>query len=222
MKTSVFALFAMGTIACGGSDRPPQDPSSTTVTAAPVESSPPMPGPTGRSMQSDQPAAMEPSTAASIPAPGGGAPATWPAPTPMTDKSAMSPSSTTPNSSMPSSSAPDSATPSSSTPGRARSADQTSSPPPVATPSASDRHDKTATDQGNDEADRKTTAAIRRAVVGDKELSVRAKNIVIVTAGGKVTLRGQVKSSQERAAIERKARETPGVVEVDNQLEVKE
>jgi osmotically-inducible protein OsmY len=37
----------------------------------------------------------------------------------------------------------------------------------------------------------------------------------------KVTLRGPVKSEQERSAIESRAKQTPGVTEVNNQLELK-
>ena len=70
-------------------------------------------------------------------------------------------------------------------------------------------------------ADRDITAAIRRAVVADKGLSFNAKNVKIITVGGKVTLRGPVKSDDEKASIEAKAKAATGVTEVDNQLEVK-
>jgi hyperosmotically inducible periplasmic protein len=84
-----------------------------------------------------------------------------------------------------------------------------------------DRHGAaTPTDQGGGN-DRDITAAIRRAVVGDKALSFNAKNVKIITEGGKVTLRGPVKSEEEKASIEAKAKSTPGVSVVDNQLEVK-
>ncbi len=84
-----------------------------------------------------------------------------------------------------------------------------------------DRHGAlTPTNQGGGN-DRDITAAIRRAVVSDGSLSFTAKNVKIITTGGKVTLRGPVKSDQERSAIEAKAKSTAGVSEVDNQLEVK-
>ena len=38
---------------------------------------------------------------------------------------------------------------------------------------------------------------------------------------GKITLRGTVGSEQERSAVEAHARRTPGVTDVDNQLEVR-
>ena len=84
-----------------------------------------------------------------------------------------------------------------------------------------DRHGAlTPMDQGGG-ADRDITAAIRRAVVGDKALSFTAKNVKIITVGGKVTLRGPVKSEDEKSAIEAKAKAANGVSSVDNQLEVK-
>jgi len=85
-----------------------------------------------------------------------------------------------------------------------------------------DRHGAvTPMDQGGSEAERKITAMIRKAVVADKSLSFTAKNVKIITIGGKVTLRGPVKTDGERAAIEAQARKTPGVTDVDNQIEVK-
>jgi hyperosmotically inducible periplasmic protein len=84
-----------------------------------------------------------------------------------------------------------------------------------------DRHDTlTPMDQGGGK-DRDITAAIRRAVVSDGSLSFNAKNVKIITVGGKVTLRGPVKSDAEKATIEAKAKAAAGVTEVDNQLEVK-
>ncbi len=84
-----------------------------------------------------------------------------------------------------------------------------------------DRHGAlTPMDQGGGN-DRDITAAIRRAVVADKALSFTAKNVKIITVGGKVTLRGPVKSDEEKSSIEQKAKAAPGVSDVDNQLEVK-
>jgi BON domain len=55
----------------------------------------------------------------------------------------------------------------------------------------------------------------------DTVADVPANNVKIITNGAKVVLRGPVKSAQERASIEAKARATAGVTDVDNQLEVK-
>jgi osmotically-inducible protein OsmY len=84
-----------------------------------------------------------------------------------------------------------------------------------------DRHGAlTPMDQGGSAAERNITAAIRKGVVGDKSLSFTAKNVKIITTGTKVTLRGPVKTDEERSVIELRAKQTPGVTEVDNQLEV--
>lgn len=76
-------------------------------------------------------------------------------------------------------------------------------------------------DQGNSGPELKITAAIRKAMVGSKSLSFNAKNAKVITTGTKVTLRGPVKSDEEKAEIEKVAKATEGVTDVDNQLEVK-
>ena len=55
----------------------------------------------------------------------------------------------------------------------------------------------------------------------DGSLSFTAKNVKIITINGKVTLRGPVKTDQERAAIEAAAKQVAGATQVDNQIEVK-
>jgi sporulation protein YlmC with PRC-barrel domain len=76
-------------------------------------------------------------------------------------------------------------------------------------------------DQGNSEADRTTTQQIRKALVKDRDLSMVAKNVKIITANGTVTLRGVVKTEQEKNDIVAKAKQVAGVTEVNDQLEVK-
>ena len=75
-------------------------------------------------------------------------------------------------------------------------------------------------DQGESEADRTITQQIRKAVVGHDDLSTNAKNVKIITQDGVVTLRGPVKSAEEKAAIASVAQKTGGVKRVDNQLEI--
>ena len=85
-----------------------------------------------------------------------------------------------------------------------------------------DRHGAlTAIDHGSSSSETTITATIRKMVMGDSSLSFGAKNVKIITTGTKVTLRGPVSSAQERATIEAHARQTPGVTDIDNQLEVK-
>ena len=80
----------------------------------------------------------------------------------------------------------------------------------------------TAMDQSNDETDLKTTQRIRQAVMGDRTLGFTAKNVKIITRGGKVTLRGPVSSDQERASIEAAAKRIAGDTQVDDQIEIRE
>jgi osmotically-inducible protein OsmY len=79
---------------------------------------------------------------------------------------------------------------------------------------------QTATGQSENKADIDITAAIRKAVVDDKNLSSNAHNVKIMTSGGVVTLRGPVKSEDEKRNIEAKAKQVAGVTRVDNLLEV--
>jgi osmotically-inducible protein OsmY len=76
-------------------------------------------------------------------------------------------------------------------------------------------------DQGASEADRTTTQQIRKALVKDRELSMVAKNVKIITVNGTITLRGVVKTEQEKNDVAAKAKQVAGVTEVNNQLEVK-
>ena len=79
---------------------------------------------------------------------------------------------------------------------------------------------KTSGDQSNSSADLKTTQAIRQALMKDGELSTTAKNIKVITANGHVTLRGPVKTAQEKAKIDQLAKSAAGGAKIDNQLEV--
>jgi len=81
---------------------------------------------------------------------------------------------------------------------------------------------KTSGDQSNSSADLKITQAIRQALMKDSELSTTAKNIKVITANGEVTLRGPVKTVQEKAKVDQIAKSTAGGVEIDDQLDVKE
>jgi hyperosmotically inducible periplasmic protein len=80
---------------------------------------------------------------------------------------------------------------------------------------------KTSGDQSNSSADLKTTQTIRQALMKDGELSTAAKNIKVITANGHVTLRGPVKTAQEKAKIDQLAKSAAGGAQIDNQLDVK-
>ena len=79
----------------------------------------------------------------------------------------------------------------------------------------------TSGDQSNSSADLKITQAIRRALMKDRELSTTAKNIKVITANGHVTLRGPVKTAQEKAKIDQIAKSAAGGAQIDDQLDVK-
>lgn len=76
-------------------------------------------------------------------------------------------------------------------------------------------------DQKETRGDRKITAAIRKAIVKDKSLSLDAHNAKIITRNGVVTLRGPVENSAEKIKLQSIAEKKPGVTQVDNQLETK-
>jgi hyperosmotically inducible periplasmic protein len=78
----------------------------------------------------------------------------------------------------------------------------------------------TAGEQSNSKGDLKLTAEIRRAIVKDKSLSIMAHNVKIISINGQVTLRGPVKSNQEKTVIASKAQAIAGADKIDNQLEV--
>jgi osmotically-inducible protein OsmY len=79
----------------------------------------------------------------------------------------------------------------------------------------------TAGQQSNTKSDEELSRKIRRAVVKDNSLSAMAHNVKIVTVDGSVTLRGPVKTQDEKDSIVRLAQTIAGPDKVDNQLEVK-
>ncbi len=80
---------------------------------------------------------------------------------------------------------------------------------------------KTSFDQSNDKKDVEITAAIRRAVMHEDNLSMTAKNVKIITANGVVTLRGPVQTAAEKATIAKLAESAAGQAKIVDQLEVK-
>jgi hyperosmotically inducible periplasmic protein len=97
--------------------------------------------------------------------------------------------------------------------------------PAVAVDNASKnkRDDGTTTtplDQGLGAEDTAITQAVRKAVLAEKNMSVNAQNVKIVTKDGAVTLRGPVATSAERDTIADLAQKIAGVRMVYNQLEI--
>lgn len=78
----------------------------------------------------------------------------------------------------------------------------------------------TADQQKNDKSDRELTQNIRKAVMADKSLSLEAHNVKIISRNGAATLRGKVKSEDEKKAIVGKAIQAAGAGNVTDELMV--
>jgi hyperosmotically inducible protein len=78
----------------------------------------------------------------------------------------------------------------------------------------------TADQQKMNLADRTTTKQIRKSIMQDKSLSTYAHNIKIITQDGKVTLKGPVRTEDDKTSLEAKAVAVAGAGNVTNQLEI--
>jgi osmotically-inducible protein OsmY len=76
-------------------------------------------------------------------------------------------------------------------------------------------------DQGTSQADVATTGQIRKEIIAAKDMSVDARNVKIITMNGHVTLRGPVRTPDEKRLIGEIANRIAGSENVDNQLEVR-
>jgi hyperosmotically inducible periplasmic protein len=79
----------------------------------------------------------------------------------------------------------------------------------------------TADQQQNNRSDRDITQQIRQAIAGDKTFSSYAHNIKVITQNGQVTLKGPVRSDDEKRAVEAKAAAIAGDTKVTSELTVK-
>lgn len=80
----------------------------------------------------------------------------------------------------------------------------------------------TADNQTNAKSDRMLTQQARKAIIADKDLSTYAHNVKIIAQNGSVTLKGPVKSDEEKQKV---AADVAAVVSADkitNQLTVKQ
>jgi osmotically-inducible protein OsmY len=84
-----------------------------------------------------------------------------------------------------------------------------------------DASQPTADQQKDNRSDRDITQQVRRAIEKDKSLSAYAHNVKIITQNGQVTLKGPVRSEDEKRAIEAKAAEVAGDNKVTSELDVK-
>jgi len=79
----------------------------------------------------------------------------------------------------------------------------------------------TSTDQSERPEERKLTLAIRHALLRDKSLTTLARNVTIITANNRVTLRGFVNTPAEKRTISRLAHAAAGEIPVDDLIKVK-
>lgn len=83
------------------------------------------------------------------------------------------------------------------------------------------QNEPTADQQKDNRSDRDITQQIRQSIIKDKSLSTYAHNVKIVTQHGQVTLKGPVRSEDEKRAIEAKATEVAGESKVTSELSIK-
>lgn len=88
-----------------------------------------------------------------------------------------------------------------------RAQDQQPNPPDNTKTNKRDRGhaEATADQQKENPTDRELTRKIRRALVQDNSLSTYAHNVKIITQNGNVTLKGPVRSEEEKNAVIAKA-----------------
>ena len=82
-------------------------------------------------------------------------------------------------------------------------------------------NEPTADNQKMNTSDRDITKQIRQAIEKDKSISTYGHNVKVITQNGMVTLKGPVRSEEEKKAIEAKAAEVAGPDKVTNELDVK-
>jgi len=84
-----------------------------------------------------------------------------------------------------------------------------------------DKASSSADQQKDNRSDREITQQIRQSLAKDKSLSTYGHNVKVITQNGQVTLKGPVRSDDEKKAIEAKATEVAGENKVTNELNVK-
>src|SRR5580704_3514817 len=99
-------------------------------------------------------------------------------------------------------------------------AQDTTQTAPDSTKRNQDQTRPTADQQKMNPSDRTITQKIRKAIHEDQSLSTYAHNIKIITQDGKVTLRGPVRSEDEKNNLQAKAVAVAGEENVTNQLEI--
>ncbi len=79
----------------------------------------------------------------------------------------------------------------------------------------------TADQAKNTASDRDIMQSIRKAIMADSSLSSYAHNVKVISKNGKVTLKGPVRSEEEKKLVESKATEVAGAGNVTDEMTVK-
>ncbi len=82
------------------------------------------------------------------------------------------------------------------------------------------KSEATADQQKENAADRELTASIRHSLTQDKKLSSYAHNVKIISQDGHVTLKGPVRTADEKRVVEAKATAVAGAGHVTNEMSV--
>ena len=107
--------------------------------------------------------------------------------------------------------------------GAQQTTDQSTTPPADNTKmNQRDRNanEPTADQQKANRSDRDITQQIRKSIVSDKSLSAYGHNVKVITQNGMVTLKGPVRSEEEKKAVEEKAAQVAGADKVTNEIDV--
>ena len=87
-------------------------------------------------------------------------------------------------------------------------------------PERGDKADDPDQDGPKQQAGERTVQLIRRSFSADKSLPTNGKNVKLIVSGDTITLRGLVRSEQEKLSIGALARQYAGSKSIDNKLEV--
>lgn len=82
------------------------------------------------------------------------------------------------------------------------------------------KSEPTADQQKDNKSDRELAKNVRQAIVKDKSLSTYAHNVKVIVQHGTVTLKGPVRTDDEKKAVEAKATEVAGAANVKNEISV--
>jgi osmotically-inducible protein OsmY len=84
-----------------------------------------------------------------------------------------------------------------------------------------DRGSSTADRQAENQGDRDLARKIRKSIMDDKNLSTYAHDVKVIACSGTVTIKGPVRTDDEKSAIGAKAVEIAGAANVKSEITVK-